>query len=195
MLHLLVGLPGAGKTVRARELEARLPALRLTPDEWHQAVFDDDGPHAWRSRERVAHRDRIEGKLVETGLRAARLGLDVVLDLGLWSRDERSALRWLAGSLGVRAEVVYLPVRPDEQVRRLALRQEREPRGFSMTQDELRRWQDGFEVPDEEELAGGPVPPAPAGHASWASWAADRWPSLVVPRDDGTGGAVTPARR
>ena len=33
-LILMCGLPGAGKTTRAVELAARLPAVRLSPDEW-----------------------------------------------------------------------------------------------------------------------------------------------------------------
>ena len=54
-VYLIVGLPGAGKTTRARELEAERAALRLTPDEWQMAVFDADGPDGWRSAERAAH--------------------------------------------------------------------------------------------------------------------------------------------
>ncbi|WP_012692376.1 AAA family ATPase [Deinococcus deserti] len=38
-LHLLVGLPGAGKTTLARELETQYAALRLTPDEWMLPLF------------------------------------------------------------------------------------------------------------------------------------------------------------
>jgi predicted kinase len=41
---------------------------------------------------------------------ALRLGTSVVLDYGLWGRDERSALRWLARSAGAACQVVYLPV-------------------------------------------------------------------------------------
>ena len=37
IVYLIVGLPGAGKTSRAKELEISTPALRLTPDEWQGA--------------------------------------------------------------------------------------------------------------------------------------------------------------
>ena len=105
-IYLIVGLPGAGKTTRAKELEVSEPALRLTPDEWQMAVFCGDTPTRWRSKERAEQRDRIEGKLVEVGLRAAQLGVHVVFDFGLWAKEERSALRWLADAVGVRAQVV-----------------------------------------------------------------------------------------
>ena len=34
-LFLMVGLPGSGKTTRAKELERETGAIRFTPDEWH----------------------------------------------------------------------------------------------------------------------------------------------------------------
>jgi adenylylsulfate kinase-like enzyme len=38
---LMVGLPGAGKTTRAKELAAANRALRLTPDHWVIPLFGD----------------------------------------------------------------------------------------------------------------------------------------------------------
>lgn len=177
-MYLVVGLPGAGKTTRAKELEVSESALRLTPDDWHQAVFDADSPGQWRTAERVVQRDRIEGKLVEVGMRAARLGLDVVLDFGLWSRDERSALRWVAASLGVRTELVYLPVTLEEQHARVAERYGSAPGHFQISRADLERWRTQFEVPDEEEQLGSSIPAVPSGFASWSTWASARWSSL-----------------
>lgn len=109
-VFLIVGLPGAGKTTRARELEIS---------------------------------DLIEGKLIDAGMRAAQLGLNVVFDFGLWAKDERSALRWIAGTLGVRAQVVYLPIGYEEQRRRISSRYETEPGQFRMSDTELQQWRSG----------------------------------------------------
>lgn len=179
-VYLIVGLPGAGKTTRAKELEVGESALRLTPDDWHMAVFDADSPSQWRSRERVEQRDRIEGKLVQIGMRAARLGINVVFDFGLWSRDERSALRWIAESLDVPTQVVYLPVALDEQRRRIVDRYESRPGHFEMDDADLRQWQVQFEAPGPEELLGASTPAVPPGHATWSQWASARWPSLPL---------------
>jgi predicted kinase len=177
-IYLIVGLPGAGKTRRAKELEVSESALRLTPDEWQMAVFDGDSPSQWRSQERVAQRDRIEGKLVEVGMRAAELGNNVVLDFGFWGRDERSALRWMAESRGVPAQVVYLPIGYEEQRRRITARYETEPGQFLMSDADLKQWQRQFQAPDQEELRGAHLPAVPPGHDTWWQWACKRWPSL-----------------
>lgn len=171
-VHLLVGLPAAGKTALARELEQECPALRLTPDEWQIALFDGANP--------AGKRDLVEGRLILVGLRAAQLGLDVVLDFGLWSRQERAALRWLAARVGARGVVHYLPVDPEEQRHRVLDRFKSAPeRTFPMSVEDLTRWRGLFEEPDAQELSGGPLPTVPPPHVSWAGWAARRWPSMT----------------
>jgi predicted kinase len=91
-LFLIVGLPGAGKTTRARELENVHRALRFTPDEWMIPLFGGS--------EAAGKRDLLEGLLIYAGLCALAVGTNVVLDFGLWGRDERSALRSLGASVG-----------------------------------------------------------------------------------------------
>jgi len=111
IVYLIVGLPGAGKTTHAKELEISASALRLTPDEWQIALFGDQNP--------PDKRDLVEGKLVQLGMRAAELGTNVVFDFGFWGKDERSALRWIADTVGARSQVVYLPIDHAEQRRRI----------------------------------------------------------------------------
>jgi predicted kinase len=170
-VYLMVGLPGAGKTSRAKELEISAQALRLTPDEWQIALFDDQNP--------PDKRDLVEGKLVQLGLRAAELGVDVVLDFGFWSKDERSALRWIAGAVGARSQVVYLPIDHEEQRRRVADRLATTPgQTFAISDVELEQWRARFQAPDDDELRDSRIPPVPPGHATWSQWASQRWPSL-----------------
>ena len=126
-LVLMVGLPGAGKTTRAKELAVAHRALRLTPDEWMISLFDGSQPDG--------KRDLLEGRLITVALQALRLGTNVVLDFGLWSRDERWALRWLAASAGASCRVVYLPIGKDVQRARIADRQATAPHTtFPMTE-------------------------------------------------------------
>ena len=170
-LFLIVGLPGAGKTVRAKSLAAEHAALRLTPDEWMLSLFGDPQP--------AGKRDLLEGHLISVAVEALRLGTSVVLDFGLWSRDERSSLRWLAQSVGASCEVVYLPVDRTTQLERIRHRGTHAPdETFVMTEDDVDHWRAQFEAPDAAELAGGDVPDPPPEWSNWLEWAAERWPSL-----------------
>jgi predicted kinase len=171
-LLLMVGLPAAGKTTRARELAATHRALRLTPDHWMIPLFGDSMADGKRWV--------LEGRLISVALQALRLGTSVVLDYGLWGRDERSALRWLARSAGAACQVVYLAVDKDVQLARIAHRQETTPqRTFPMSEAEVDAWREQFQVPDAAELGGGEIPAPPAGWPGWPEWAADHWPSCT----------------
>jgi predicted kinase len=118
-LFLIVGLPAAGKTTRAKELAAERRALRLSPDAWMIPLYGE--------REAGGKRDVLEGRLIWLALEVLRLGTSVVLDFGFWARDERSALRWLARSAGVSCQVEYLPVDRDAQLARISRPGQRTP--------------------------------------------------------------------
>lgn len=171
-LFLLVGLPGAGKSTRARQLAKEHSALRLTPDEWMIPLFGES--------EADGKRDVLEGRLLWLGLEALRVGTDVVLDFGCWSRDERSAIRWLVEAEGASCRLEYLPVDRETQSARIAHRQSTAPdQTFPMTEADLSRWRTLFEEPDSTELDGSAVGGPPRGWPGWPEWAADRWPSLA----------------
>ncbi|MDX6282197.1 MAG: hypothetical protein QOH03_3268 [Kribbellaceae bacterium] len=170
-VYLIVGLPGAGKTTEAKHLELTLPALRLTPDEWQIALFGDQNP--------PDKRDLVEGKLIQLGMRAAELGTDVVFDFGFWGKDERSSLRWIAGTIGADSQVIYLPIDHQEQRRRVTNRFATTPgQTFQMTDVELEQWRSQFQTPDDEELLGTDLPSVPPEYRTWSAWASQRWPSL-----------------
>src|SRR5580704_2214670 len=132
-MFVLVGLPAAGKTSRARKLASEWSALRLTPDEWMIPLFGQEQPEG--------KRNVLEGRLIWLALSALRLGANVVLDFGVWGKDERSALRALAASVGATSELIYLAVDEKEQWRRVQTRPLADPATtFAMTKADLEGW-------------------------------------------------------
>ena len=146
-LYLMCGLPAAGKTTRAMELERDVPALRLCPDEWLIAMF---GP----SREENDHRrDAMEALQWEVAKRAIELGVNVVLDWGLWTSGERDYYRWHAERLGARTQVVFCDAPIEELKARLRVRND-EPDTFRIEDHEMDEWVHLFQPPTARELHG-----------------------------------------
>jgi len=147
-LYLMVGLPGAGKTTRAKEIEADHAALRLTPDEWILALFGPDLDRAQRD----AVRDPVEALQWQVAKRVLRLGGNVVLDWGFWSRAERDHYRRQAEAVGAAVRVVFVDRPLDELWQRVSGRDESRTGTLQISRAELQAWARTFEPPTDDEL-------------------------------------------
>lgn len=171
-LYVMVGLPAAGKTTLARRLEVEHRALRFTPDEWMNPLFGESMA--------AGKRNVLEGRFIATALRALRFGFNVVLDFGVWGKDERTALRWLASTAGAECKLVYIAIDEGEQRERISRRFATAPEStFPMTQADLAAYRTIFQTPDEDELNGGTLDPPPSGFESWSTWVGERWPTSL----------------
>lgn len=172
-LFLTVGLPCTGKTTEARRIEIEQNALRLTKDEWMKALYGQENP--------PTAQDVVEGRLIEIGLRALELGTNVVIDFGLWGRDERSSLRQAATDRGATVKLRYFALSPAEQRERRDERQARAPETtWPMSDEELAGWASGMDIPTQGELdSSDPIDDPPAGFATWDDWRRHRWPPSV----------------
>jgi predicted kinase len=150
-LFITCGLPGSGKSTLAKRLEQEVPALRLTADEWlHELYPTITTPEA----EEGTIRRPVERLQWNLALRALQLGCDVVLDFGVWTREERDLFRMGARDVGARVVLCLLDGSVDELWERLSRRNADRPFGaFEITKQELLRWAKLFERPTAEELA------------------------------------------
>lgn len=145
-LLLTCGLPGAGKTTRAKELAEQRRAVRLTSDEWLWAL----GSTPWDSEVQ----QRVEHQLWRLTSDLLRLGQSVVLDLGLWARSERDDARTVARELGVGVELHLLDPPLEVLWRRIEARnKEAQWTDRPIERVELEQWSMQFERPDAAELS------------------------------------------
>lgn len=113
-LYMLMGLPGSGKTTVGRKLEIDKSAVLLTPDVWMERIvgngFDAD-------RRKAVHAVQLD--LAE---RLLKIGCDVILEFGFFSREERDIARSCASRAGAESELVFLDPPLEELRQRLEVR-------------------------------------------------------------------------
>lgn len=120
--HLIHGYIGSGKSTLARRLEREHNALRFCHDEWMVALYGQDPPAELFQE----YASRVSALIESQWVQAVRAGVDVVLDLGFWSRSQRDATRELVGALGAQW-VLYSLSAPDEELWARVSRRNAEP--------------------------------------------------------------------
>jgi len=141
-LIIVCGLPGSGKTTHARRLEESHRALRLSADDWMDALSIDlwDEP----MRRKI---ETLQWRLAQELLSR---GLVVTIEWGTWGRPERDALRLGARALGAAVELHYLSGSIDVLFDRIQRRGIEKP---PIRRDELVKWAGRFQEPTPEEMA------------------------------------------
>jgi predicted kinase len=140
-LIIVCGLPGSGKTTHAKALEGQLRAVRLSPDDWMDALSLD----LWDEERRA----KIEAVQWALGQELLALGLTVIIDWGTWGRRERDILRLGARALGAAVELHYLSAPVDVLFERVRSRGAEKP---PIERDALSRWSEMFQPPTPEEM-------------------------------------------
>ncbi|MGW7359635.1 AAA family ATPase [Streptomyces sp. NPDC054802] len=147
---LLVGITGSGKTTVAQALAGH-GYTRLSVDEevhrLHGRYGVDYPEHTYFERERP-----VVEAIRQRFVKELEAGNDVVLDHGLWRRDDRDTWQQAAREAGGHPLVVYLPVSREGLLRRLAERNQREDaNALTVTPEALDDFFARFDPPAGEE--------------------------------------------
>jgi len=142
-LYIICGLPGAGKTTRAKEISRATGAIRLCPDEWLEAMGVSLLDYETRFR--------LEPHLLKHAEELLRAGVSVSVEFGSWARSEREVIRQVAVRSGAAVELHFLDAPMEELVKRV--RQRGGPHAAGLIDDVLMKFSAKFETPTPEEAA------------------------------------------
>lgn len=141
-LFIVCGLPGAGKTTRAKQLESRFGAIRFCPDEWMAElsldIYDE------------VRREKIESLQWKLAQHLLARGISVVIEWGTWARTERDRLRLGARAVGAAVELHYLTAPLEILFERIDARAMESP---PISLADLKQWAAKFQELSPEELA------------------------------------------
>jgi len=154
-VHLICGSTGAGKTTYAKAIASRTGAVRLSIDEWMATLFIADRPNPasveWATERLV----RCEHQMWSVAKQVVERGIDVVLDLGLSTRDQRERLRLFVAETRAECKLHYLDVSVETRRARV-LQRGADTRGesFQITGRMFDAMERYFEAPTDDELYG-----------------------------------------
>jgi predicted kinase len=147
-VYVLCGFIGAGKTTFAKRLEDRTGAVRITKDEWLiQLIGNDptiDGYAEWDRR--------ICGLSRDFAFQLAGKGIDVIIDEGVWEREQRDIMRSRIEEVGAQA-IFYFVDTPIETIRQRVAHRNRNPTkdSFKIGDDLLNEYLKYWQPPGKDE--------------------------------------------
>lgn len=144
---LFCGLPGSGKTTLAKQLEARGEGIRICTDEW-QADLKVDGAALYDN-----FHERLQRRLYKLVLQLLQNSQNIILEDGLWTKEERTEKLVDAKSCGATTTLHYFALSFEEIWKRLNSRNDNLSHGaVVMTKRDLQKCWDKFEKLTSEEL-------------------------------------------
>lgn len=147
-VHLMLGLPGSGKTTLSLKLSEDLSLPRFSLDEEYYLVV----PNTQQSERDFAIEAQVETKIKDQVAALVRQGASVVLDFCPWGILRRREFYSFITSHGGIPQVHYLPVEREELMRRLQQRNTlRDERYQYMTAEMLGDFYRNFEPPVADE--------------------------------------------
>ena len=137
-----------GKSTFARKMKEERNAVILSLDDVTLSLFPEGAGEMHDT-----YVLRAERYLLDLSLQITGAGTDVILDWGLWTREQRGRIRAFYRQHGVETEVYYLQISREEWERRIRKRNSRQA-GDSYFVDEglIEKTERLFEEPSPDEV-------------------------------------------
>lgn len=140
-----------GKSTYARRLSAELGAAVLSVDEIMLTVF---GQYAGDKHDEYV--EKLKRYLLNKSAELIGSGINVILDWGFWTMDERRAAREFYAVRNIRCELHYIDISEElwrERLRkRNSLVKAGEANDYFVDENLARKFASIFEAPDSEEI-------------------------------------------
>jgi predicted kinase len=108
-VHLVFGRVGAGKTTYARQYAREHRAVFFCLDEWMANLFTMDAPKPFTLEWMMPRVERAERQIWATAEQILAAGVDVVLELGFFTRAQRDRIRAQVAAHTSQTHVVDAP--------------------------------------------------------------------------------------
>ena len=149
-VHLVFGRVGAGKTTYARQYARDRRAVFFCLDEWMANLFTMDAPQPLTLAWMLPRVERAERQIWAAAQQILAAGVDVVLELGFFTRAQRDRMRALAAGHEIQTHVVDAPA----AVRRDRVRARNQSAEMTIEVDDATfDWAEGYFEPlgDDEQ--------------------------------------------
>ena len=150
-VFLICGKICSGKSTYARKLAEGRQAVLLSADEIMLAIFGQD---AGKNHDR--YMKKLQKYLYQKSLEIAASGINVVLDFGFWTKEERKAVREFFQANNISFEFHYLNITHTEWKKRLAKRNteilHKKLKAYFVDEGLKKKCEELFEMPDPEEI-------------------------------------------
>ncbi|MCM1530347.1 MAG: ATP-binding protein [Alistipes sp.] len=111
---LLCGKICSGKSTYAEKIRREMPAAVLSADEIMLAIFGHDA-----GERHDIYVEAVKKYLFEKSVQLVGSGINVIMDIGLWTRAERIKVREFYRLRSIPAEIRYIDISDDEWRRRI----------------------------------------------------------------------------
>ena len=150
-VYILCGKIASGKTTYARELKEKQKAIILSCDDLLLTLFD--GCLGDKHDDIVKRCSAFFNSQAEELI---KIGIDVILDFGYWTKSERTAARDYFKTKNIETQLVYFKIPEEQRFDRLRKRNEslsNATKRVYIIEEELREHLDlKFQEPSPEEI-------------------------------------------